>query len=147
MSSSRPPTRNLGITHTPPGAQKAHKEKTPSVPLSGEYYLPPHVPDALREKQKETPPRRPKGTNVPKRPYAELRAASAFSFLDGSSLPEDLIAQAAMQDLPAMALIERNGVYGAPRFFMAAEKTGVTALIRAELMLGESAARGTKQPH
>ena len=54
------------------------------------------------------------------RPYAELRTASAFSFLDSSALPEDLIAHAAMHDIPAMALIDTNGVYGAPRFFMAA---------------------------
>src|SRR5258708_24447042 len=104
MPSSRPPTRNLDA----PGAQKAQKEKSPSVPLSGEYDHLPHVHDALREKPKEAPLRQPNVKNVPKRPYAELRAASAFSFLDASSLPEDLIAQAAMQDLPAMALVERN---------------------------------------
>src|ERR1700682_1254292 len=80
----------------------------------------------------------------PLRPYAELRTASAFSFLDGSSLPEDLIAHAAANDLPAMALIERNGVYGAPRFFMAAKKAGVKALIGAELVLEETT--GTKHP-
>src|SRR5215467_6013264 len=45
------------------------------------------------------------------RPYAELRAASAFSFLDGSSLPEDLVEQAANLGLPAVALVDRNGVY------------------------------------
>src|SRR5216684_8975116 len=127
MSSSRPPSRNLGalgVTYYTPGTLNVQKEKTPSVPLSGEYDHLPYVHDILRGKPKEATVRRPK---APKRPYAELRAASAFSFLDGSSLPEDLIAQAAMQDLPAMALIERNGVYGAPRFFMAAKKTGVTA--------------------
>src|SRR5215212_3720042 len=56
------------------------------------------------------------------RPYAELRAASAFSFLDSASLPEDLIYHAAQHDLPAMALVDRNGVYGAPRFYSAAKK-------------------------
>src|SRR5260370_11804847 len=106
MSSSRPPTRNLGVTHNPPGAQKAQQEKIPSVPLSIEYDHLPRVHDALREKPKETPLRRPNVKNVPKRPYAELRAATAFSFLDGSSLPQDLIAPAAMQDLPARALLE-----------------------------------------
>src|SRR5436305_109998 len=71
------------------------------------------------------------------RPYAELRTASAFSFLDSSALPEDLIAHAAMHDIPAMALIDTNGVYGAPRFFMAAKKAGVKAIIGAELILEE----------
>ncbi len=128
---SSPPTRNLGITRHS-GAQKAQKT---SVPLSGEYDHLPYVNDVLRGKPKDAPVRRPK---APKRPYAELRAASAFSFLDASSLPEDLIAHAATHDVPAMALIERNGVYGAPRFFMAAKKTGVRALIGAELVLEDS---------
>src|SRR6266446_3183372 len=55
MSSSRPPTRNLGITHNPPGAQKAHKEKTPSVPLSVEYDHLPHVHDVLRDNRRRRP--------------------------------------------------------------------------------------------
>src|ERR1700682_5936329 len=65
------------------------------------------------------------------RPYAELRAASAFSFLDGASLPEDLIDNAAQKDIPAMALIDTNGVYGAPRFYGAAKKAGVRAIVGA----------------
>src|SRR6266567_1276473 len=43
-----------------------------------------------------------------RRPYAELHAASAFSFLEGASLPEDLIAQAAEFELPAVALVDQN---------------------------------------
>src|ERR1051325_3211088 len=69
----------------------------------------------------------------PRRPYAEMRAASAFSFLNGASLPEDLIATAAQRNVPAMALIDRNGVYGAPRFYTAAKKCGVRALVGSEL--------------
>ncbi|HEX7809299.1 MAG TPA: PHP domain-containing protein, partial [Thermoanaerobaculia bacterium] len=72
------------------------------------------------------------------RPYAELRASSSFSFLDGSSLPEDLIHFAAERDVPAMALIDRNGVYGAPRFFSAAKKTGIRALVGAELVMTDN---------
>ncbi|MDQ2870419.1 MAG: error-prone DNA polymerase [Acidobacteriota bacterium] len=69
------------------------------------------------------------------RPYAELRAASAFSFLDGASLPEDLVEQAARRGLPAVALIDTNGVYGAPRFYKAAKAAGVRALVGAEIVL------------
>src|SRR5258706_10179993 len=75
------------------------------------------------------------------RPYAELRTASAFSFLDSAALPEDLIAHGAMHDIPAMALIDRNGVYGAPRFFMAAKKSGIKAIIGAELIMEEEPER------
>ncbi|MEA2162298.1 MAG: error-prone polymerase [Thermoanaerobaculia bacterium] len=69
------------------------------------------------------------------RPYAELRSASAFSFLDGASLPEDLIDLAAQKDIPAMALIDTNGVYGAPRFYGAAKKAGLRAIVGAEVVL------------
>lgn len=68
-------------------------------------------------------------------PYVELHAASSFSFLEASSPPEDLIAAAAAQDLPAMALLDRNGVYGAPRFHKAAREAGGRALVGAEVVL------------
>jgi error-prone DNA polymerase len=65
--------------------------------------------------------------------YAELHARSAFSFLEGSSLPEDLAAACARLNLPAMALIDTDGVYGAPRFHQAAEKAKIKAHIGAEV--------------
>ena len=49
--------------------------------------------------------------------YVELHARSAFSFLRGASLPEDLIQAGLAAELPAMALLDRDGVYGAPRFY------------------------------
>ena len=84
----------------------------------------------------EKPPEpEPPKARTPTHPYAELRAASAFSFLDSSTLPEDLIATAAQRDVPSMALVDRNGVYGAPRFYTAAKKCGVRALVGSELVL------------
>jgi error-prone DNA polymerase len=68
----------------------------------------------------------------------ELHSASAFSFLDGASLPEDLIARAAELGLPAVALSDRNGLYGAPRFYKAAQNAGVRALVGAEVVIGRS---------
>jgi error-prone DNA polymerase len=72
-----------------------------------------------------------------------MRAASAFSFLDSAALPEDLMAIAAQRDLPAMALVDTNGVYGAPRFYGAAKKTGVHALVGVELELDVGGQKGT----
>ncbi|MFZ0286736.1 MAG: DNA polymerase III subunit alpha, partial [Terriglobales bacterium] len=60
-------------------------------------------------------------------------ARSAFSFLEGASLPETLIATCANQNMPAMALVDRDGVYGSPRFHMAAKKIGLKAHIGAEV--------------
>ena len=55
--------------------------------------------------------------------FVELHARSAFSFLEGASVPEDLVEACAQFDMPAMAIVDRNGVYGAPRFHMAAKTT------------------------
>ncbi len=73
--------------------------------------------------------------------YAELRCASAFSFLNGASLPEDLVERAAALGLPAVALVDANGLYGAPRFWKAARAAGVKALVGAEVTLVEWPAR------
>jgi len=64
--------------------------------------------------------------------YVELRCRSAFSFLRGASLPEDLVECAAALGYDALALGDRHGVYGAPRFFTAARRAGLRALVGAE---------------
>ena len=65
--------------------------------------------------------------------YVELHARSAFSFLEGASVPEELIAVAQKLEMPAMALMDRDGLYGAPRFHLAARKNNIRAHIGAEL--------------
>src|SRR5437667_679299 len=65
--------------------------------------------------------------------YVELRCRSAFSFLAGASLPEDLVERAAALGYDALALADRGGVYGAPRFFQAARRAGLRALVGAEV--------------
>ena len=120
---------------------KVNDPAAAGVPLSGEYDHIPYVHEQWGGTYKEEPPEeKPKkaGKKAKGRPYAELRASSAFSFLDGASLPEDLMHHAAEHDLPAMALIDTNGVYGAPRFFSAAKKTGVRALMGAELIVDDA---------
>src|SRR5882672_4928807 len=70
--------------------------------------------------------------------YVELHAASAFSFLQGASLPEALVARAAELGYPALALLDRDGVYGAPRFHKAARAANIRPIIGAELTIAES---------
>jgi error-prone DNA polymerase len=65
--------------------------------------------------------------------YIELHARSAFSFLEGSSLPEDMAGICARLGMNAMALLDTDGVYGAPRFYLAAKKIGIKAHIGAEV--------------
>src|SRR4029077_769491 len=68
--------------------------------------------------------------------YIELHAASAFSFLQGASSPEMLVERAATLGYPALALLDRDGVSGAPRFHKAALAAGLRPLIGAELTIG-----------
>lgn len=65
--------------------------------------------------------------------YIELHAASAFSFLQAASLPEDLAATAARMDMPAMAVVDRDGVYGAPRFHLEGQRVGIRPHIGTEI--------------
>lgn len=65
--------------------------------------------------------------------YVELHAASAFSFLEGASQPEGLVERAVEIGMPAMALLDRNGVYGAARFHTSAKRNEVRAHIGAEV--------------
>ncbi len=73
--------------------------------------------------------------------YVELHARSAFSFLEGASLPELLMARCAQLDMPAMALLDRNGLYGSPRFHIAAQRAGTRAHIGAEIAVRDAGER------
>ncbi len=68
-------------------------------------------------------------------PYIELHASSAFSFLRGGSFPEQLAEVAAELEMPALALCDRDGVYGAQRFSVAAREHGIRPIIGAELSM------------
>jgi len=83
--------------------------------------------------------------------YIELHAASAFSFLQGASLPETLVERAASLGYPALALLDADGVYGAPRFHKAAKQAGLRAIIGAELTIesgpgARDSGLGTRDP-
>ena len=65
--------------------------------------------------------------------YIELHSSSAFSFLEGASQPEELIKRAAELEMPAMALLDRNGVYGSARFHTSAKRNNVHPHVGAEI--------------
>src|SRR5215208_7403731 len=69
--------------------------------------------------------------------YVELHAHSAYSFLDGASLPEELAVRAAELGYEALALTDHDGVYGSPAFAHAAKAFGVRPLTGAELTLAD----------
>jgi error-prone DNA polymerase len=67
--------------------------------------------------------------------YVELHAHSAYSFLDGASLPEELAARAAELGYEALALTDHDGVYGSLEFAHAAKALGVRPITGAEVTL------------
>jgi len=75
--------------------------------------------------------------------YVELHAASAFSFLEGASQPEALIERAIELQMPAIALLDRNGVYGCARFHTSAARNKVRAHIGAEIAVSSLKVRLT----
>jgi len=74
--------------------------------------------------------------------YIELHTASAFSFLQGASLPEALVDRAAELGYPAIALLDRDGVYGLPRFHKAALAAGIRPIVGAELTIAGAGRAG-----
>jgi DNA polymerase III alpha subunit len=72
-------------------------------------------------------------------PYAELHCHSHFSFLDGSSAPDDLVARAVELGLSALALTDHQGLYGAVRFTTAAEAAGLHPVVGIEIELLDAA--------
>jgi error-prone DNA polymerase len=71
--------------------------------------------------------------------YIELHARSAFSFLRGACVPEEYAEQCGTLDQPGMALVDFDGVYGAPRFHLAMKKKNLTAYLGAEVLCTDGA--------
>ncbi len=130
------PARNMGLSGSMrKGSDLSKRGGNGLLDARGEpnpgYAAPGAVKEQLRRRRFRTPPKR----RLRPPPYAELHAASSFSFLRGSSQPEDLVARAAALELPAVALLDRNGVSGAPRFYKAAREAGIRALVGAEAVI------------
>jgi error-prone DNA polymerase len=75
--------------------------------------------------------------------YVEMHAASAFSFLQAASQPEALIERAVELEMPAMALLDHNGVYGSARFHTSAKRNSVRAHVGAEISVSDFGPRLT----
>ena len=92
------------------------------------------------ERRWEPGGRRPDAGGAPS-PYVELHAHSAYSFLDGASLPEELAARAAELGYDALALTDHDGVCGSLEFAHAAKHLGVRPITGAEVTLADGRAR------
>ncbi|GEC74974.1 error-prone DNA polymerase [Microbacterium maritypicum] len=119
---------------SPPPAAEPRGQRTDAGPVS--------------HRRKRTPP-----VAVPRPesavPYAELHAHSSYSFLDGASSPEDLLAEADRLGLTALALTDHDGFYGAARFAEVADlmESPLQTVFGAELSLDLPAPqRGSADP-
>src|SRR5919205_951248 len=72
--------------------------------------------------------------------FAELHCHSNYSFLEGASHPEELVARARDLEMPGLAITDRNGLYGAVKFFGAAQRAGVHPIIGTELTIDDGTA-------
>ena len=71
--------------------------------------------------------------------FAELAAKTNYSFLEGASHPEEMVAQAKGLGYEALAIVDKNGVYGLPRaHFAAKEAGGLRLLSGAEIVLADA---------
>jgi len=73
--------------------------------------------------------------------YVELHANSAFSFLQAASSPENLVERAIELNIPAMALLDHNGVYGSARFHTSAKLNDLKAHVGAEVAVSSLGSR------
>src|ERR1700681_1928635 len=74
--------------------------------------------------------------------YAELHCHSNYSFLEGALHPDELVARARDLEMPALAITDRNGFYGAVKFFGAAQRAGIQPIVGTELTIDD----GSKPP-
>ncbi len=80
-------------------------------------------------------PEPPAPETLPVVPWAELHCHSAYSFLDGASEPEQLVAEAAFQGVETLAITDHDGMYGVVKFAEAAREAGIATVFGAELSL------------
>src|SRR4051812_35071001 len=78
---------------------------------------------------------------MPPAPFAELIAKTSYSFLEGASHPEEMTIRARELEYAAIGVVDRQGVYGAPRAHCAAKKVGIPLLIGSDVVMenGQSA--------
>ena len=114
--------RRSSIPPEVPEVQEVHRGQTPSATLP---------PPASR-----LPPRS-SDLRPPTSDFVELHLHTAFSFLDGASLPEEMIGRAAELGYTALAITDHDGLYGAMEFARAARAAGIAPITGAELTLAD----------
>src|SRR5262245_1592020 len=96
----------------------------PELPFT-KFHIPVPAPKAISK-------------NVPPVRYAELHCKTNFSFLEGASHPDELVAQAAELGYQGLAVTDRNSLAGVVRAHVAAKESGLKLLIGAEIRMADA---------
>ena len=77
-------------------------------------------------------------------PFVHLHVASGYSLRYGASHPQVLVERAVEHEMDALALTDRDGLYGAVRFAKACLAAGVRPILGVDLAIEPSAPRPTR---
>ncbi|MDF3284890.1 error-prone DNA polymerase [Gordonia sp. N1V] len=141
----------MGWNHGPPTwseMERVLSGRSRAGERPGEFFGPGDGGDSPAWSRKRGPYVAPEVDQEPSGvPYAELHAHSAYSFLDGASMPEEMVAEAQRLDLKALSIADHDGFYGVVRFAEAAREFGMPTVFGAELSLQPDVARtGVNDP-
>ncbi|GAA1481738.1 error-prone DNA polymerase [Gordonia sinesedis] len=143
-------TDRVGWNQGPPTWSEMERVLSGRPPLGRppEFYGPPEARDSPAWSHSRGPFTAPEVQPEPSAvAYAELHAHSAYSFLDGASMPEDMVAEAHRLNVRALALTDHDGFYGVVRFAEAAREFRMPTVFGSELSLDHDAARtGVNDP-
>jgi error-prone DNA polymerase len=79
-------------------------------------------------------------------PFVHLHVASGYSMQYGANHPADLVARAAEQGMPALALTDRDGLYGAVKFALACRSAGVRPIFGVDLAVAPAVDSALPRP-
>ena len=79
--------------------------------------------------------------------FAHLHVASGFSLRYGASTPAALVERAAALGQPALALTDRDGLYGAVRFVQACDEAGIAPVLGVDLAVGPGRSHAVTRPN
>ncbi len=124
--------RVLAAPTEPPAPEVALGATSRGEPTEPNAYTEPPAPEvALGATSRSGPTERPRAPVA----FVELCARSNFSFLEGASHPEELVAAAHALGQPALGIADRNGLYGLVRAHREARSVGVKLVVGATIEL------------
>ena len=99
----------------------------------------PDVSPGWRARELDRPARRATFRRMPFAPFVPLRVLSSYSMLEGAIDPKGIAKLAKERGYPAIAIADRNGLYGSVAFAAACRDNGVQPVIGTTLAVARPA--------